>query len=172
MIQNSQVAALAARVQQYSAEPRKQFVAPSAEASRYAAYLDAWRTRVEAVGTQHYPDEARGRIYGSLRLTVSVRADGSIADVEIDEPSPHAVLNQAARRIVQLAAPFPPFPPEIARDTDVLVITRSWHFVNDTLETKPHDRGPLRRDRQPDRPQPLPADPCHVRPPDRPGAAL
>ena len=97
MIQNSQVAALAARVQQYSAEPRKQFVAPSAEASRYAAYLDAWRTRVEAVGTQHYPDEARGRIYGSLRLTVSVRADGSIADVEIDEPSPHAVLNQAAR---------------------------------------------------------------------------
>ena len=135
MIQNSQVAALAARVQQYSAEPRKQFVAPSAEASRYAAYLTpgapGWRP-----GTQHYPDEARGRIYGSLRLTVSVRADGSIADVEIDEPSPHAVLNQAARRIVQLAAPFPPFPPEIARDTDVLVITRSWHFVNDTLETQ------------------------------------
>ncbi|AOU91316.1 TonB domain-containing protein [Achromobacter ruhlandii] len=136
VIQNAQVAALAAKVQQYSAEPRKQFVAPSAEASRYAAYLDAWRTRIETVGTQHYPDEARGRIYGSLRITVSVRADGSIANVEIDQPSPHAVLNQAARRIVQLAAPFPPFPPDIARDTDVLVITRTWHFVNDTLETE------------------------------------
>lgn len=136
VIQNAQVAALAARVQQYSAEPRKQFIAPSAEASRYAAYLDAWRTRIETVGTQHYPDEARGRIYGSLRITVSVRADGSIAEVEIDQPSPHAVLNQAARRIVQLAAPFPPFPPDIARDTDVLVITRTWHFVNDTLETQ------------------------------------
>ncbi|WP_156395206.1 TonB family protein [Achromobacter sp. Root565] len=136
VIQNAQVAALAARVQQYSAEPRKQFIAPSAEASRYAGYLDAWRTRIETVGTQHYPDEARGRIYGSLRITVSVRADGSIAEVEIDQPSPHAVLNQAARRIVQLAAPFPPFPPDIARDTDVLVITRTWHFVNDTLETQ------------------------------------
>lgn len=136
VIQNAQVAALAARVQQYSADPRKQFIAPSAEASRYAAYLDAWRTRIETVGTQHYPDEARGRIYGSLRITVSVRADGSIAEVEIDQPSPHAVLNQAARRIVQLAAPFPPFPPDIARDTDVLVITRTWHFVNDTLETQ------------------------------------
>lgn len=136
VIQNAQVAALAARVQQYSAEPRKQFIAPSADASRYAAYLDAWRTRIETVGTQHYPDEARGRIYGSLRITVSVRADGSIAEVEIDQPSPHAVLNQAARRIVQLAAPFPPFPPDIARDTDVLVITRTWHFVNDTLETQ------------------------------------
>lgn len=136
VIQNAQIAALAAKVQQYSAEPRKQFVAPSAAASRYAAYLDAWRTRIETVGTQHYPDEARGRIYGSLRITVSVRADGSIANVEIDQPSPHAVLNQAARRIVQLAAPFPPFPPDIARDTDVLVITRTWHFVNDTLETE------------------------------------
>ncbi|WYX20106.1 TonB family protein [Achromobacter xylosoxidans] len=135
VIQNAQVAALAAKVQQYNAEPRKQFVAPSASL-RYAAYLDAWRARIEAVGTQHYPDEARGRIYGSLRITVSVRADGSIANVEIDQPSPHAVLNQAARRIVQLAAPFPPFPPDIARDTDVLVITRTWHFVNDTLETE------------------------------------
>lgn len=136
VIQNAQVAALAARVQQYSAEPRKKFIAPSADASRYAAYLDAWRTRIETVGTEHYPAEARGRIYGSLRITVSVRADGSIAEVEIDQPSPHAVLNQAARRIVQLAAPFPPFPPDIARDTDVLVITRTWHFVNDTLETQ------------------------------------
>lgn len=172
VIQNSQVAALAARVQQYSAEPRKQFVAPSAEASRYAAYLDAWRTRVEAVGTQHYPDEARGRIYGSLRLTVSVRADGSIADVEIDEPSPHAVLNRAARRIVQLAAPFPPSRPR-SRATPTCWSSRAAGTSSTTpWKPKPHDRGPLRRDRQPDRPQPLPADPCHVRPPDRPGAAL
>ena len=87
------------------------------------------------MGTQHYPDEARGRIYGSLRLTVSVRADGSIADVEIDEPSPHAVLNQAARRHRSWPRRSA-LPPEIARDTDVLVITRSWHFVNDTLETQ------------------------------------
>ncbi|WP_251864710.1 TonB family protein [Achromobacter sp. Marseille-Q4962] len=136
VIQNAQVAALAARVRQYSAEPRKQFVAPSAEASRYAAYLDAWRSRIEAIGTRNYPDEARGRIYGSLRITVTVRSDGSIGGVEIDQPSPHAVLNQAARRIVQLAAPFPPFPPDIARDTDELVITRTWHFINDTLETE------------------------------------
>lgn len=136
IIQNAQIAALAAKIQQYSAEPRKRFLAPSAQASRDAAYLDAWRARIETIGTRHYPDKARGRIYGSLRITVSVRADGSIANIEIDQPSPHAVLNQAARRIVQLAAPFPPFPPDIARDTDVLVITRTWHFVNDTLETE------------------------------------
>jgi len=136
LVQNAQVAALAARVQSYNAQPRKEFVAPSARASRYAAYLDTWRTRIETIGTQHYPEEARGRIYGSLQITVSVRADGSVAAVEIDRPSEHAVLNQAARRIVQMAAPFPPFPPELAREADMLVITRTWHFVNDSLETQ------------------------------------
>ena len=136
LVQNAQVATLASRIQSYNAQPRKEFVAPSAQASRYAAYLDAWRSRIEAIGTQHYPEEARGRIYGSLQITVSVRADGSVAAVEIDQPSEHAVLNQAARRIVQMAAPFPPFPPELAREADMLVITRTWHFVNDTLETQ------------------------------------
>ncbi|OZI40748.1 energy transducer TonB [Bordetella genomosp. 1] len=135
VVQNAQVAALAARVQAYNAQPRRSFVAPSAQASPYAAYLDAWRTRVETIGTQHFPDQARGRIYGKLRITVIVRADGTLAGFDIDQPSEHAVLNQAARRIVQLAAPFAPFPPDIARTTDELVITRTWHFVNDTLET-------------------------------------
>lgn len=134
-VQNAQIATLSSRVQAYNALPRKTFVAPAAQASRYAAYLDGWRTRIETVGTQHFPEQARGRLYGTLRITVTVRSDGSLADFEIDEPSPHAVLNQAARRIVQLAAPFAPFPPELARDTDLLVITRSWHFVNDSLET-------------------------------------
>jgi protein TonB len=136
VLQNAQIAALSARVQAYNKRPRRSFVAPSAQASRYAQYLDGWRSRVEAVGTQNYPEEARGRVYGSLRMTVYIRSDGTVADVEIDDPSPQAVLNQAARRIVQLAAPFPPFPPDIARDTDVLAITRTWNFVNDTLETK------------------------------------
>lgn len=135
VVQNAQVAALAQRVHAYNALPRRAYVAPSAQASRYAAYLDAWSRRIEAIGTQHYPEEARGRIYGTLRITVTVRADGSLAAFEIDQPSPHAVLNQAARRIVQMAVPFAPFPPDLARDTDELVITRTWHFVNDTLET-------------------------------------
>ncbi len=73
-------------------------------------YLDAWRARYEAVGTRHYPDEARDKLYGTLRITVNVRADGSVADVG-DRPAVDApVLNQAARRIVQLAAPFAPLP--------------------------------------------------------------
>jgi len=135
VVQNAHIAVLSDRVQQYNAQPRRAYVAPATAASRYAAYLDGWSRRIESIGTQHYPDTARGKIYGSLRITVTVRADGSLAGFDIDQPSPHAILNQAARRIVQMAAPFAPFPPELARDTDELAITRTWHFMNDTLET-------------------------------------
>jgi len=134
VLQNARIAALATRVQEYNQRPRKHFFAPSTSPSRYARYVDAWRTHVETVGTRHYPDEARGRIYGSLRMTVTLRADGTVLDVEIDRPAEQPLLNQAARRIVQLASPFEPFPPDIARETDVLSITRTWHFVNDSLD--------------------------------------
>jgi len=136
VLHNAQIAALAERVHAYNSQPRKHFFAPSTSPVRYAQYVDRWRSIIEAVGTRYYPPEARGRIYGWLRLTVTVRADGSVADIAIDTPSPHALLNQAARRIVQLAAPFPPFTPDMAQAIDELSITRTWHFVNDTLDTQ------------------------------------
>jgi len=135
-LQHAQIAALTERVHTYNSQPRKHFFAPSTSPSRYAKYVDGWRSVIESTGTRHYPPEARGRVYGWLRMTVTLRADGSVKRVEIDQPSPYALLNQAARRIVQLAAPFAPFPPDIARETDELSITRTWHFVNDTLSTQ------------------------------------
>lgn len=136
IVLNAQIAALAERIEAYNQAPRKSFVAPSAASAAHAAYVDAWRTRIEGVGTQHYPKQAHGRTYGSLQMTVYIRADGSVIDAVIDRPAPQPVLNLAAQRIVQLAAPFPAFPPALAATTDVLVITRTWNFVNDTLDTQ------------------------------------
>jgi protein TonB len=132
---NAQISALKERVQRYNALPRRQFVGPSARESVYAAYLDAWRQKIEQIGTEHYPEQARGHTYGSLQLTVYIRADGSVERIEIDRPSTEPVLNLAAQRIVQLAAPFAPFPAELADQTSVLAITRTWNFVNEQLET-------------------------------------
>jgi len=122
-------AQIARRIEEYNKRPRKQFVGARAAESRFAQYVEDWRLKIERVGNLNYPDNARGRIYGSLRLTVSLKPDGSIEDVQIDRPSEYRILNDAALKIVRLAAPFGPFPPEIRKDTDILVITRTWTFA-------------------------------------------
>ena len=96
---------------------------------RSAQYEEDWRAKVERVGTINYPAEARGKIYGVLRLTVTIRPDGSVESIDLDRSSGLKVLDRAAFRIVQMAAPFATFPVDIRKDTDLLVITRTWFFA-------------------------------------------
>ncbi|MBS0345785.1 MAG: energy transducer TonB [Proteobacteria bacterium] len=120
----------------YSARPRKKFIGARAQEYRFAQYAEDWRQKIERVGTLNYPDAARGKLYGSLLLSVTIRADGTVQSIDIHRSSGHKVLDDAARRIVQLAAPYAPFPPDIRRDTDVIEITRTWTFTNsDMLQT-------------------------------------
>ena len=129
-------AEIAKQISDYQKRPRKHHFMPSASEYRYARYVEDWRARVEKVGNENYPNDARGRFYGALRMTVAIRKDGSVADALIEQSSGSQVLDRAARRIVQLAGPYPPFPPEVARDTDILEITRTWIFTNDQLATR------------------------------------
>jgi protein TonB len=133
-------AEISQRISDYQKRPRRHHFMPSTSEYRYARYVEDWRAWVERIGNEHYPDEARGRVYGALRMTVVIGADGRLVQAVIEEPSGSAVLDRAARHIVKLAAPFPPFPPEIARDTDVLEITRTWIFTNDRFATRSGER--------------------------------
>jgi protein TonB len=111
--------------------PRLKFISASTSEYKYAAYMEAWRAKVERVGNLNYPDEARRRgLSGSLILDVALNADGSVDDIIIRRSSGERVLDDAAVRIVNLAAPFSPFPPNIRADTDILHITRTWQFIN------------------------------------------
>jgi periplasmic protein TonB len=60
---------------------------------------------------------------------VAIKADGEVENVEVNRSSGHKVLDQAAIRIVRLAAPFERFPDAIRKDTDILHITRTWTFT-------------------------------------------
>lgn len=135
-ILNARIAALKARIEAYNSRPRQQFVGPAAQQVSYAQYVEAWRQKIEQIGTEHYPQEARGRIYGSLQLTVYIDRDGTLRRIEINQPSSEPVLNSAAQRIVQLAAPFAPLPHDVATQTDILAITRTWYFTNNELTTE------------------------------------
>ena len=116
------------QLEDYQKRPRKKFIGARAAEYRFAQYEEDWRAKVERVGTLNYPPEARGKIYGSLRLTVTLRPDGTVDTIELDRSSGLKVLDAAAYKIVKMATPFAVFPPDIRRDTDLLVITRTWFF--------------------------------------------
>ncbi len=129
-------AEIAKEISDYQQRPRTHHFMPSTSEYRFARYFEDWRARIEKVGNEHYPEEARGHIYGTLQMTVVIDRNGTLLDAIIDRSSGSPVLDRAARRIVKLASPYPPFPAEIARDTDVLEITRTWMFTNDQFGTR------------------------------------
>lgn len=116
-------------VEDYNKRPRKKFLGARAEEYRFAQYMEDWRLKVERVGTLNYPEPAKGKLYGSLVLTVVVNADGSIDKTELERSSGQKVLDDAALRIVKMAAPYAAFPADIRREVDQLVITRTWSFT-------------------------------------------
>ena len=130
-------ASIARQWDEYQKRPKKNFVGARATEYRFARYVDDWRIKVERVGNANYPADARGRVYGSLRMTVAIKSDGSVDAVEIDRPSGYQILDRAAERIVKLAGPYSPFPADIKRDTDILVITRTFIFApGDRLQSE------------------------------------
>ena len=129
---------MAAREEQRRQKPisggqdlKRKFISASTRAYKYAAYMEAWRAKVERVGNLNYPEEARKRdINGSLILDVALNPDGSVNQIVVRRSSGHDLLDDAAIRIVRLAAPFAPFPASFAREIDILHITRTWQFLD------------------------------------------
>jgi protein TonB len=122
-------AELSQDVQRYAKRPKIQRLnAASTRRDKGAWYKDEWRKKVERVGNLNYPAEARNkRIYGSLRLLVSINRDGTLYEVQVLESSGQPVLDQAALRIVRLAAPYSPFSGDL-NEFDRLEIIRTWRF--------------------------------------------
>lgn len=113
--------------------PRQKFISSRTREHKYASYMESWRARVEQVGNTNYPEEARARrLSGNLVLDVAIRADGSVHDVTVVRSSGQKMLDDAAVRIVMMAAPFKAFPQEILEEVDLLHITRTWQFLRNS----------------------------------------
>ncbi len=123
-------AQVAKDMETYQKRPKRRFVGARAEEYRFARYVEDWRLRIERVGNLNYPAAAREQhLYGNLLLTVSIKSDGSVEGVEVNRSSGNRILDAAAVKIVEMSAPFAPFPPDIKRDTDILHVTRTWMFT-------------------------------------------
>lgn len=132
-----EIAALKARLaeqkQAYARLPKKRRLSSVAtKSSEDAAYLFEWQQRIEAVGNDHYPKEAReNAIYGELQLVVTINKDGRLESTKILKSSGEPLLDKAALRIVRLASPFEPVSNEVLRGANQLEIVRTWMFKKD-----------------------------------------
>ena len=112
-------------------ERRTLYATPSAQQSILAEYLEGWRARVERIGTANYPTRfLGGPDHGRPTLEVTIRADGSLKDIVVRRSSGDKALDQAALKILRLAAPFDPLPPNIRKDYDVLRFAYDWDFFD------------------------------------------
>lgn len=116
--------------QAYQKTPHHTYVTGiNAKQNRFASYIEAWRDKVESVGNLNYPEAAiRNNVSGDLLLDVAINPDGSILNIKILRSSGKAILDKAAKDIVNMAAPYPPLTKEILKDTDVLHISLVWNF--------------------------------------------
>lgn len=129
------LASLNAEIQQrldsHASRPRRKYISANTKEYKFAAYMEAWRAKVERIGNINYPEEARRRdLSGSLLLDVALDPDGSVREIAVRRSSGHKILDEAAVRIVKLASPFAPFPPNILKEVDILHVTRTWKFLN------------------------------------------
>lgn len=139
MLEMDRLEALISKQQdEYQKRPKRKFIGARAKEYRYAMYVDAWRQQVEKVGNLNYPQAAKNlKLYGQLQLTVSIKADGTIEDIELNRSSGHKILDEAAKQIVRKAAPYKRFPEDVRKEIDILSITRTWTFTKeDALATQ------------------------------------
>ena len=117
------------QIDDYNKRPRKKFIGARTEEYIAAQYLEDWRQKVERIGNLNYPEAAKGRLYGSLLLYVEIRSDGNLERVEVQRSSGHRILDEAALRIVRMAAPYGIFSAELKRQTDIVAFARTWVFT-------------------------------------------
>jgi protein TonB len=131
-------AALSNQISNFEKQPRRKYIGARTKEYKYALYAEAWRQKVETLGNMNYPEEAREKKFsGQLRMTVSLKPDGRIDNIEINQSSGFKILDDAAKKIVELGAPYATFPEDIRKEVDILSITRTWTFTkDDTLSSQ------------------------------------
>lgn len=123
------------RVNEENARPKKRYLSPSTREAAYALYVDSLRRRIEVRGTENFPTAAGKKLYGELKMTITINHDGSLLDTVIDESSGNTTLDRRAQAIVRSIGSFGKFTDAMRRQTDQIVIQSRFRFTRDeTIE--------------------------------------
>jgi periplasmic protein TonB len=125
------------RVNEENARPKKRYLSPATREATYAVYVDALRRKIEARGTENFPELAGKKLYGELTMMVTVNFDGTILGTEVIEGSGNTTLDRRAQAIVRSIGNFGKFTDAMRRQTDQIVLPSRFKFTRDeTLEAQ------------------------------------
>jgi periplasmic protein TonB len=124
------------QISDYNKRPRRLTYGVNAVGVTYARYVSDWTNRIEEIGTDRYPKEAKGKFYDSLIITVELDKEGNVVEVILNKKSRYDALNKAVKQIVYAGAPYEKFTAEMVREGDILQIVRTWTFTNGQLEVE------------------------------------
>ena len=128
-----QAAEISDKIEKQASINKTKYLNSSTKEFTPAEYMRSWINRVERVGNLNYPDQARRKnLSGTLILDVVINADGELIKTDLRQSSGHQILDDAAKRIVKLAAPYSAFSKKLRQEADVIHITRSWEFLNNS----------------------------------------
>jgi len=114
---------------------RVKTISASTKDYEYRLYFEAWRQKVERIGALNYPESAKAGNLGALRLTVSLNKEGNIKEIIINKTSGNKELDEAAIKIVRLGEPYAVFSPKMQKEVDLINITRTWKFTEDSYSS-------------------------------------
>jgi hypothetical protein len=91
-------------------------------------YAETWRRKIELNMTFDLVREAVKLPHADPVVTVALRSNGTVESVTFNRSSGVAQIDEAIRRVVHSQAPYQAFPPDLAREFDVIEIRRTWLF--------------------------------------------
>ncbi|MDM0010294.1 TonB family protein [Variovorax sp. J22G73] len=129
------VAEIERRVNEENARPKKRYLSPATREAAYALYVDSLRRRIELKGTENFPTAAGKKLYGELKMTITINFDGKVLDTAVDESSGDVTLDRRAQAIVRSVGNFGKFTDAMRKQTDQIVLQSRFKFTRDeTIE--------------------------------------
>ncbi|VAW56290.1 hypothetical protein MNBD_GAMMA07-2317 [hydrothermal vent metagenome] len=123
-------------IQTFNQKPKEKYLNSRTKEYVAASYMRGWIDKVERLGNADYPDAAiRAKLSGTLILDVVISSDGTLKEINLRRSSGHQILDDAAKRIVRMSAPFSPFPAKLLKEAEIIHITRSWEFKSNQLKS-------------------------------------
>ncbi|RIX72908.1 energy transducer TonB [Acidovorax cavernicola] len=123
------------RVNEENARPKKRYLSPATREAAYALYVDTLRRRIEVKGTENFPTAAGKKLYGELKMTITINHDGRVLDTTVDESSGNTTLDRRAQAIVHSVGNFGKFTDAMRKQTDQIVMQSRFKFTRDeTIE--------------------------------------